>query len=213
MDNVNEHREVSQQPRPEVLRSTPPVAEQAGLLARLAALVKKYKFISSCLLGLVLIPYFTFQAMEERVEKERTRQTLLLDEEFPVKLTWNRLDRFGELTFLDGSIQPCQALGVELLRRDEYQSRSWSSRVPLGDTIFPVVVYFNGSGFDVGGVPERIVRATDGHVLYERLNRPFPVRYLVPRHDGKLTVVFDNGTTKTVTPEEWVRDFVNHPFP
>jgi hypothetical protein len=68
---------------------------------------------------------------------------------------------------------------------------------------FPVVAFFNASGFDGSGGIDVLRRARDGEQLYKAKDKPKLVKVAVARRDGKFRAYFWDWTAETVAAKEW----------
>lgn len=165
------------------------------------------------LLALLFVPYFTWEAMKERKAKELNESLVVIDEKMPnLKLVFNEKNVPGEVQYGDGKRLPLDGYGMATMTWEDFQKqvdRFGEVGKSLKEADFPVVVFFNSSGFDATGDPMVVRRVKDGEVVMETNNRPKMVRFMLPVRDGGFKVfVWGSKEATVVTEEEWYRTFV-----
>ena len=165
------------------------------------------------LLALFFVPYFTWEAMKERKSEELDESATVIDEKLPdLKLIFNSKNVPGEVQYGDGKRLPLDGYGMAVLTWDDFQKqvdRFGDVGNSLKEYDFPVVVFFNSSGFDATGDPMVVRRAKDGELLIETKGRPKMVRFMAPLRDGGFKLFFwGSKEATTVSEEEWYRTFV-----
>lgn len=117
----------------------------------------------------------------------------------------------GMVTYKDGAKFPRDGIAVQALTWPDYQkARSdydWPGKAPLEED-FPLLLFFNATGFDASGQPVAVRRASDGRQIYADPG-PGPVRLVVP--DGTSFKVWGptGVTPKVLTQAEWARDYMS----
>jgi hypothetical protein len=132
-----------------------------------------------------VVPYFAYQNMKTRLHKG----VYDLDASVPgVQL--HVADNGTRITYQDGSTILTDGLGVAAATWADHQKnpeRLTSPGYQPQESQFPVVVFFNRSGFDATGKPVCIRQASDGKVVWhddtERL-----VTTVVPQREGGFLV-------------------------
>lgn len=161
------------------------------------------------LAGLLIIPYFAFLNMQERKAKELNASTHQLDERISgLALT---VDRDGIMvTYLNGTKLPADGIGLVTVTLEDYQAdpeRIKRQGMEVKDDDFPLVVFFNQSGFDATGDPVAVRRAKDGTRLFGLAKQVARVRVLQVLRGGGF-YVWDGGERRKITEEEFYRDFM-----
>jgi len=165
------------------------------------------------LLALLFVPYFTWEAMKERKAKELDESAIVIDEKLPdLKLILNAKNVPGEIQYGDGKRLPLDSYGVATLTWEDFQKqveRFGEAGKALKEADFPVVVFFNSSGFDATGDPMVVRRAKDGDVVMELKSRPPMLRFMTPGRDGSFKLFTWGSKEPTIVKEdEWYRKYV-----
>ncbi len=158
------------------------------------------------LAAVCVIPYFAFQAMHERKALEANAKTYTVDAQVPVKLSAG-----GTVAYLDGTTLPADAHGLVCFTWADYQKAP--ERLQLKDFTpleghFPVVVFFNASGFDSSGEPVLVRRAGDGRQLWKGVQAP-ALRHAVPQRDGSFMTYPVQGEPVLVKEADWYRTYMS----
>lgn len=159
--------------------------------------VKKYWWVA--LAGLFVVPYFAFQNMRERKEREaREREAgaevvKAVDARVPdLSLVLRGHDTL--VRYQGGKEVPTDGVGIAVLTWDDLQAnpdRLKKAGYKAERADFPVVVFFNQSGFDSTGDPAVVRRARDGSVAFEVKDKPpGRLRQIVSLPDGTWTAYF-----------------------
>lgn len=180
------------------------------LKAYLAANKKKSAVVAA---ALVMIPYLSFQNMKERKAAEAAARVLdvkLDDRVEGVSARFNKgTDTF---TYQDGSTQPADGLAFAVLTADDIgpNAERFAKVGYVPDTKdFPVVVFYNPSGFDNTGDPSAIRRAKDGSAVFRVKDRPpQQVAGVTPNRDGSFRVFFRDGTEAAVPEDAFYRAYM-----
>lgn len=140
-----------------------------------------------------------------------------LPESGGVKLTLVRVSSGVSVIYGDGTAIKADGVGGKVLTFEEYKQtphRFKSLGITIPETSFPVVIFYNSSGFDATGLPVAIRQAADGAMVWAAgpriLNRPC----FVFEHDGgaKRMALFADGTTGYISPEDWVNRYLSVPI-
>lgn len=169
------------------------------------------------LLGLLVVPVLAFRAMRERLAVEN-------GEKDPIALGMDGLQLLvGKsgvtVRYPQGKQLPADGLGVSLISLEAHKKNPERlEKLQLREQDFPVLVFFNATGFDATGAPVVVRRARDGVQLYpEKSEDRVLVRAVIPEEDGKWTVYFWDDQTRqvgkrVVSDEVWYRVFMNEPL-
>lgn len=170
-----------------------------------------YKTIGFVLLALVMVPYYAFQIMEKRVADA----ALVLDPQVAVKLHVGS-ERLATIIYLDGTWIPSDGHGLAALTWADFQSqkdRFSDEMTKFVEADFPVVVFFNSSGFDSTGDPVVVRRAKDGSLLYTTKTRSVGhTWYCIPQRDGSFLTLNVDGKQATVSEQEWYERYMGLPL-
>lgn len=82
-------------------------------------------------------------------------------------------------------------LGVAAITWEDYTkfpARLDDSGAKFPRQDFPLVVFFNATGFDATGVPVVVRRASDGELLYRRDDAPSRLALVTPLRDGRFRI-------------------------
>lgn len=173
-----------------------------------------WKTILFIVAAVVMIPYYAFQHMEKRLAEE----ALLVDPQVGVKLHVGS-GPVGDVFYVDGTRETCDGYGLATLTWEDFQSqkdRFGDAVTKLAQEDFPVVVFFNSSGFDSTGDPVAVRRAKDGSFLYKSPRLTPLLKNCIPQRDGSFLVFYQNGTKATVTEQDWYEKYMGlplHPTP
>jgi hypothetical protein len=169
------------------------------------------------LVAVVLVPFFTFQAMHERKAREAAQEAsrdAVVDPRVPEVKLRPTPDGFA-VVYADGRVVPADGIGVAVLTAAD-AARAKEVLAAVGPqpvaADYPLVVFFNRSGFDATGKPVAVRRAADaGKVAWDSLP-PGRVRALVPNATG-YTAYFFSGEPAQVDADEFERYYLNEPPP
>lgn len=165
------------------------------------------------LLAVFFIPFLAFQQMKERKAREAAEATAELAADDKVTGLKVRYSKAGDtFVYQDGTVLPNDGLGYAVLGWDDYQQnpdRFQRAGFEARQPDFPIVVFFNLTGFDASGDPGVVRRAKDGSVVFELKDRPKkPIAGMTPLRDGSFKVFFRDGTADTVSEEDWYRVYM-----
>jgi hypothetical protein len=183
-----------------------PASPQTGIAGRavsfLKTLMAKREWIY-WLVFAVVVPYLALQNSKERL----ARVEHVLDETVPaVKLVTRSDLKAWAVQFADGKEQPLDSYGVAVMTWADHQKNPKTLERPnvkLVEADFPVVVFFNASGFDASGDPAIVRRGKDGSTIYALAKIPTPVAAATPLRSGSFRIWTKDGQTKDLTEEEW----------
>lgn len=118
-------------------------------------------------------------------------------------------DALGYIIYKNGKKVPRDGFAVALTTWEDYQKRPElfknATRVEKAD--FPVLLFYNASGFDVSGIPCAIRRVADGQLLGHASDVAL-VRLMLPNRNGTYTVIHVDGTARTVDEKTWMREYM-----
>lgn len=165
------------------------------------------------LLALLFIPYFAIQNMHERKAKEAAERTAEVEADDVVTGLKVRFSKQGDtFVYQDGKELPYDGLGFAVLNWDDYQKNPDKFKrtgFEAKQQDFPIVVFFNATGFDASGDPVVVRRAKDGAVVFELKDRPKKmIAGMTPLRDGTFKVFFRDGTNETVKEDDWYRTYM-----
>jgi hypothetical protein len=125
-----------------------------------------------------------------------------------------RIDRYDRAKIVyqdDHAITP-DGLGLAVVKESDYAAfteRFDEVGYKPNAADFPVVAFFNASGFDSSGEAVVVRRASDGGLLYASPDKAVGrVRLVVPQRDGALAVHSKNDV-RTVQPDDFYSLYVN----
>lgn len=178
---------------------TPPVAPPEPTPPTKKVLLPKSWLVIAAIL---LIPYYAYQNMIERTTSD---VGVVVDPQAPITL--HAGDR---VTYLDKTVHPCDGYGMLVLTWDDYKAQeerfaAMSSLIPES---FPVVLFFNASGFDTTGDPIVVRRVANGQVVFSSQRAVPLVRRCIPQRDGSFLVVNADGTSQTVSERVWYTKYM-----
>lgn len=161
------------------------------------------------LLGLLFIPGMAFQNMQAR--KAAALNVMEADDQVKgLKLKFSK--SADTITYQNGVEMPLDGFGYAVLTADDYAANpDRFKRVGFNPKPedFPIVVFFNLTGFEPSGDPGVVRRARDGSVVFELSGRPTRmVAAMSPNRDGTFRVTFRDGTTDTVAADDWYRTYM-----
>jgi hypothetical protein len=173
-------------------------------------LARNWKY---ALLGLFFIPYFAVQNMHERKAKEAAERTAEVEADDVVTGLKVKFSKLGDtFVYQNGKELPYDGLGFAVLNWDDYQKnpdKFKKTGFEAKQEDFPIVVFFNVSGFDASGDPAVVRRAKDGTIVFELKDRPKkPVAGMTPLRDGSFKVFFRDGTSESVKEDDWYRTYM-----
>lgn len=185
------------------MADTPP---QPGFIGR------NWKY---ALLALLFVPVLAFKNMKERKAAEpqpagKPAETAADDKVPGLKVRYSTAgDTF---VYQNGTALPSDGLGFAVLGWDDYQKNPeqfQKAGFEPREADFPVVVFFNLSGFDASGDPGVVRRAKDGSVVFEMKDRPKkPVAGMTPLRDGSFKVFFRDGSSEVVKEDDWYKVYM-----
>lgn len=183
---------------------TPPAPPQPGWLKR------NWKI---ALLGLLFVPYLSFQAMKERKAAEADALVTEVAADDLVEGMKVRYAKTGDtFVYQDGTVLPHDGLGYAVLSWADYQKnpeRFQKAGFEAREADFPVVVFFNLTAFDASGDPGVVRRAKDGSLVFELAGRPKKaVAGMTPLRDGSFKVFFRDGSSAAVSEDDWYRTYM-----
>jgi hypothetical protein len=179
--------------------------------------VKKYWWV--VLLAIPVVPYLAFQQMKERKAREaEAHQAEDAGTAYPLDdrvkgLTLVMHQDAGVVGYLNGDSHWADGIGIAVLTwEDQRGAPDRLKKIYAGpkEEDFPVVVFFNLSGFDSTGEPGVIRRAKDGSVVAQAKDRP-PGRLTqaVAGRDGTWTGYVLRGKAGfTIRPDDFYRLYV-----
>ncbi len=109
---------------------------------------------------------------------------------------------------------PADAIGVAVVTLEDNNKAPEKLKAQLLDKVdFPVVVFFNATGFDASGTPYIVRKAADGKQLYGLVtDRPNQLRAVVPLRGGGWIgyywVTSDNHGKISISDEEWASTYL-----
>ena len=110
------------------------------------------------------------------------------------------------VAYQDGAREPADAIGITAVTLDDHKKIPERLKAQeLKEEDFPVVVFFNATGFDSTGAPVIIRRAKDGVKLFPKgeVLKGKLLRVAVPRHSGGWTGYARDGTRIDISDENW----------
>jgi hypothetical protein len=125
------------------------------------------------------------------------------------------------VTYDDGTAVPADALGVAVITAEDYKKfpdRLDRHGIRPNSSDYPVVAFFNSTGFDATGDPVAVRRGKDGLLIHGKPDARKPVHAVVADRGGGFRVVAGNYSWKTyddkmawrtVDDKEWFKDFMN----
>lgn len=133
--------------------------------------------------------------------------TIVQDALVPVKVELSETNWLGDVVYLDGRKQRADAYGMATYRLEDQPALPASAKLTEKD--YPIVVFFNASGFDSTGDAVVIRRAADGTLLWADDSKyRAPARRAFPRRDGTFGVVYSDGSEAALDLDRWYRQFV-----
>ena len=158
----------------------------------------------------VVIYLLAVQAMEKRKARELAEQTHELDEKLPgVKLIVNRDDSW--VVYQNGTKILADGMGiVGVTWQDAQEQPKLFAIRGLDEKDYPLVVFFNKSGFDISGDVVTARRAADGSIVAENTERGRKLRHAVANRSGGFTLYWDvaDQPKVTISDEEWQSNYV-----
>lgn len=94
--------------------------------------------------------------------------------------------------------------------KDKERLAPFLALVSPGD--WPLVVFFNASGFDASGEPVAIRRVADGGELYRPIAADKAVALALPRRAGGFVVYHRDGGVGEVNERDWVEKYLRLPY-
>ncbi len=176
---------------------------------------QKYLFIGLAALA-CSVPYLIYKVTDTPAPQgqETTSQPAPTDKTYPLD------DRVQGLmlsvgvtettvTYQDGTKIPVEGLGATVVLLSEKDKLKLTDFNPA-DSDFPVVVFFNRSGFDATGEPRVVRRASDGGPVYSLSSTKVEqVQLMIPLRGGGFTVYHRGGGKPLVVSEsDWYKRYM-----
>lgn len=168
------------------------------------------------LAALLIVPYLAYENMKARKAKELAESTYAIDDRIDgLKISVNRDG--VTITYQDGTQKPADAIGITAVTLDDHkQAPERLKAQDLKDDDFPVVAFFNHTGFDASGTPVMVRRARDGMQVFPKNGgtvKGYRLRAAVPLRSGGWTAYYWDGPDKTgktvVSDEDWASVYLN----
>lgn len=165
------------------------------------------------LLALLLVPGMAYQQMKDRKARESESAVSAVVADDKVQgVTLKFTKAVDTITYQDGTVLPVDGIGYAILTWDDYQKNiERLKRVGFEpkEADFPIVVFFNLSGFDVSGDPGVARSAKNGSMLFSLKDRPKGlVASMMPMRDGTFKVFYRDGTSEIVKDADWYHVFM-----
>jgi hypothetical protein len=151
-----------------------------------------------------------FVAMQERQAKEAGTIYALDDVVTDVKLVV-QTDKVL-VQYQDGTRMEANALGIAVItKEDNDKAADRLKKANPKDTDFPVVVFFNTSGFDATGDVRMVRRAKDGGLVWQAQPVTVPIKAVIPQRNGSFRVIdthIGDAAPSVVTEEDFHRQYL-----
>lgn len=161
--------------------------------------------------GLCLIPYWAYQAMLERKARERNQQAVEIapDRAPGLRISFDNSAWRGLVQYQDGTQKPQDGLAILVLTHEDAVKSPYYPLLSDKPTDYPLVVFFNSTGFNAQVPPVMVRRAADGEVIHTGdVGKGF-VRLALPQPNGKVRILTDlDDRPHEISQETWLYGYM-----